>query len=98
MKHFLVLIKYISPIEEIIKVQDEHRAILQSGVDAGIILFSGPLEPRNGGLVVLRSESIDLAKNFFQNDPYLKNKLAEYNFFQFNPGKHQDFLSNWINK
>lgn len=98
MKHFAVLIKYIESVDKIISVQDIHRKILRDGVEKQIILLSGPQEPRTGGLVIMRSESIESAKDFFKEDPYLKNHFAEYNFYEFKPGKHQPFLSNWINE
>ena len=97
MKHFIVLIKYKVPIDEIIKVQDVHRSILQQGIESGVVLMSGPMEPRTGGLVILKSDSIESANRLFAEDPYYKNDLAEYNFYEFSPGKHQSFLSDWIN-
>ena len=46
----------------------------------------------------MRSESIATAKDFFKDDPYLKNNYAEYSFYEFKPGKHQPFLNEWIEK
>lgn len=97
MKHFAVFIKYLESLDKIKSVQEVHRNLLQSGVEKGIILVSGPIEPRTGGIVIMRSQSMEDVKKFFNEDPYLKNNYAEYTFFEFKPGKHQPFLSDWIN-
>jgi len=98
MKHFAVFIKYKADLNDIISIQDIHRNILKQGVENEVILVSGPFEPRTGGLVIMRSESIATAKDFFKDDPYLKNNYAEYSFYEFKPGKHQSFLNEWIEK
>jgi len=97
MNHFLVLINYKASLDEIVKVQEVHRLNLQRGIESGIVLVSGPMEPRTGGLVIMKSSSLESAKDFFAEDPYFKNNLAEYNFILFKPGKHQDILNSWIN-
>ena len=52
MKHFLVDIDYLVPVEELAEILPRHRAFLQTGYDKGILLCSGPKEPRTGGLAV----------------------------------------------
>lgn len=96
MKHFIVKISYTSPIEEIEKVLAEHRSFLQQGYDQKFLLCSGPMNPRVGGIIIAKSESIESIKSFFEQDPYNVNKLATYEFFEFNPVKSQDFLADWI--
>lgn len=96
MKHFIIKINYTSPIEEIEKVLVEHRSFLQKGYDQKTLLCSGPLNPRVGGIVIAREESLEKIQAFFENDPYNLNKLVTYEYLEFNPVKHQDFLADWI--
>jgi uncharacterized protein YciI len=96
MKHFIINIKYIVPLSRIDEILPEHRKFLQTGYDQGLLLFSGPLNPRTGGIVAARSESIDQIKIFFQKDPYSINKCAEYEFTEFDPVKSQSLLNSWI--
>ncbi len=98
MKHFVISIKYSAPIEKIDDHLASHRNFLQIGYDIGFLLCSGPCNPRTGGIIIARSESREELELLFQKDPYLINKLADYEFIEFNPVKHQDFLSDWINK
>ncbi len=49
MKHFLVDIHYLVPVEQLADILPDHRAFLQTGYTLGLLLFSGPKEPRTGG-------------------------------------------------
>jgi uncharacterized protein YciI len=96
MKHFLVDIHYLIPVEQLTEVLIEHRAFLQTGYDMGILLMSGPKEPRTGGFVIARSDSqVDL-ESFFKNDPYAIKKVATHSFIEFNPVKFQPWIENWV--
>ena len=96
MKHFIIEITYLVPYPEIEIVLQEHRSFLQKGYDAGLLLCSGPQEPKTGGLIIARGESMEKIKEHFKEDPFLKHKVAKYRFIEFNPVKHQEFLKDWI--
>jgi uncharacterized protein YciI len=96
MKHFLVDVHYLVPFEQISEVLPDHRAFLQTGFDMGLLLMSGPKEPRTGGFVVARAESQADLEAFFDNDPYKIKKVASHNFVEFNPVKFQPWLEEWI--
>ena len=50
MRHFVVEITYLLPVEIVInETTPEHRAFLQTGYNAGKLLFSGPQVPQGGG-------------------------------------------------
>lgn len=95
MKHFIIIITYTAPIEEINKVVGNHREFLQKGYDSNHLLMSGPQNPKSGGIVLARGTSKDELVDFFSQDPYKINQLAEYRFIEFNPVKHQPFMSDW---
>lgn len=69
---------------------------MKSGYAKGIILFSGPQVPRIGGIVVARAEAMEKIVEFFKDDPYQKEGLAHYQYIQFNPVMHQDFMKDWV--
>jgi uncharacterized protein YciI len=96
MKHFLIHVTYLVPLTKIDEMLAEHRKFLQTGYDKSILLFSGPRNPRTGGIVAARAESIDEIKSFFASDPYKINHLADYEFIEFDPVKHQPFLDEWV--
>jgi len=96
MKHFLIMINYIVPLEKIDEILPVHRKFLQEGYDKNILLFSGPRNPRTGGIVAARANSIDEIKKIFNNDPYSLNNYATYEIIEFDPVKRQDLLDHWI--
>ncbi len=96
MKHFIINITYTVPLSKIDQILSEHRKFLQEGYNNELLLLSGPRNPRTGGVVLARSESIDEIKSFFERDPYKINKCAVYEFIEFDPVKHQPMLENWI--
>ena len=98
MKHFVVLINYKVPFEQFEHVVPSHREYLQSAVDAGMVLLSGPRIPRTGGVVIIKADSESAARAFTDKDPYNLAGVADYQILEFKPGRHQDFLDDWISE
>jgi len=96
MRHFVVSLDFKIPFEQFGDAIQRHRAFLQQGYDQGTLLMSGPREPRTGGIVLARSESMDALQAFFDQDPYRMEGLAEHAFQEFLPVKHQAFLGTWV--
>jgi uncharacterized protein YciI len=96
MKHFVILINYKIPFEQFEHVVPAHREYLQTAVDAGMVLLSGPRIPRDGGVVIVRAGSETAVREFAAGDPYNLAGAAEYQILEFKPGRHQDFLNAWI--
>lgn len=77
----LMLIRYRRPLPEIEAVTEAHRAYLRTLKDQGILLASGPLDPRTGGVFLLRvQDALPLADldTIRDNDPFFKAGLATY--------------------
>ena len=96
MKHFIIEITYTATISKIDEILSDHRAFLQSGYDQGLILMSGPQNPRTGGIIVARAESLEAAKQFFSKDPFQMKKAARYRFIEFSPVKHTALVRDWV--
>jgi len=96
MKHFLVDITYLVEFDKIGEILPKHREFLQTGYDKKLLLMSGPKNPKTGGVVIARAESIDEIKSFFDNDPYKIASYASYDFLEFDPVKRQEFMEDWI--
>ena len=50
----IAVVRYRKPLEQVLEVVDDHRAYLQDLKRKGWLLASGPLDPRNGGVLLLR--------------------------------------------
>jgi len=96
LKHFVVEIIYKVPIEKVNEILPLHRQFLQTGYDQGIFLASGPQVPRIGGIIIARAESMEDLATFLQDDPYLINNIAHYQYIEFEPVKSQGFMADWI--
>ncbi len=96
MKHFMIEIQYQVSAEQLGETVAEHRAFLQTGYDKGLLLCSGPQNPRVGGIVIARAASLAEIQEFFASDPYQIKQLATYRWVEFEPVKYQEFLKAWI--
>ena len=96
MKHFIVMIQYQVSMEEVSQVLPDHRAFLRGGYDAGLLLCSGPQNPRTGGVVIARAETLDAIQDFFMQDPYFLQGVATHQLIEFEPVLHQPFLADWV--
>ncbi len=96
MKHFLVFINYKVPVDQLGETVQQHRDFLQTGYERGWLLMSGPRNPKTGGIVVARAPSQADLVDFFKDDPYKILGLADHEFLEFDPVKHQPWLADWI--
>lgn len=84
----LVLIRYIRPLDEVLAATDAHRTYLRALHAQGVLLVSGPLEPRTGGVLLLRLPDDDpTAFDAIRDaDPYWLRGLANYELLKWLPG------------
>ncbi|WP_306591724.1 YciI family protein [Geothrix sp. 21YS21S-4] len=83
----LVLVRYRRPISEIEAVTDAHRVYLRDLQEKGVVVASGPLDPRFGGMWLVRvSDETPLADlDALRNgDPFYQQGLANYDLLPWN--------------
>ncbi len=77
------MIFYISIMETVDSEKDgeilkEHLAYLNKYIENGKIFAKGPFTDHSGGLVILKVDSIEEAKNIVENDPVIKEGSRKY--------------------
>jgi uncharacterized protein YciI len=83
----IAIVRYRQPVEEVLKVQETHRAYLRQLKADGVLLAAGPQEPRFGGLFLLRvpdddsQAALDAVRD---NDPYYQAGVAQYELIRWN--------------
>lgn len=82
---FLVVVRYIKPLEQVDACLEAHRAYLQTNCDAGRFVMAGRRVPRTGGLMLARAESKDALRTLLDDDPFHKAAVAEYEIIEFVP-------------
>lgn len=84
----IALIRYRKTLDEITPFVDEHRAYLRTLKADGRLLASGPVDPRVGGVLLLRvpdeegSAALDRIRD---GDPFTTRALAQYELMPWMP-------------
>ena len=81
---FLLLLKYIKPLDEVERLMPEHRAFLDRFYREGKLVCSGPREPRTGGVILADVDSEVEAMKIVVEDPFFSEKVAHYELIRFN--------------
>lgn len=91
----IAILRYRKPLEKVLEVVDEHRAYLRDLKAKGLLLASGPLDPRSGGALLLRvpDGSVDATLDAVRDgDPFVKKGMAQYELLPWVPGIGKDDL------
>src|SRR5678816_3481332 len=77
----IALIRYRQPLEEVLLVTERHRGYLRDLKDDGLLIASGPMDPRTGGMLLLRVPDDDVMGTLDRirdGDPYVTFGMAQY--------------------
>jgi uncharacterized protein YciI len=83
----IVIVRYRQPLDDVIKVQEPHRAYLRQLKQEGTLIAAGPMDPRFGGMFLVRvpdenpRASLDAVRD---NDPFYTNGVAQYELVPWN--------------
>lgn len=95
---FIVQLTYKTTTDEVDKYQQAHREFLEYYYKQGLLLVSGPMKPRTGGIIIaLTSDKANL-ESILKQDPYYLAEIADYEIIEFTPVKHREELSELIQK
>jgi uncharacterized protein YciI len=82
---FLLISRYVKPLEEVDRWVGEHRAFLERHYEAGDLLISGPQDPRTGGVIVTHEITRERVDAILANDPFVREGVSEYQIIEFKP-------------
>jgi len=84
----VAIIRYRRALEDVIVHQDAHRAYLRGLKDNGTLIASGPMNPRFGGMLLLRVPDDDLKAldAIRDGDPFFQSGVAQYELIGWAPG------------
>jgi uncharacterized protein YciI len=90
----VAIIRYRRPLEEVVLHQEAHRAYLRGLKANGVLIASGPMEPRFGGMLLLRvpEEDPKVLDAVPENDPFVQNGVAQYELIRWAPVIGKDDL------
>lgn len=82
---FLILLKYIRPLDQVERHLDAHREYLRRRYADGSFLMSGRMEPRTGGVILAQASSREGAEAMMREDPFHTAGVDEYTLVEFHP-------------
>lgn len=87
---FLLLSRYVKPLDEVDRWLPEHREFLDRQYAAGHFIVSGPTVPRSGGVIVTTDISRDTIDRIMKDDPFVREGVSEYEFIEFTATKRAE--------
>ena len=93
---FIVQLTYKTPISEVDKYLQAHREFLDYYYKQGLLLVSGPMKPRTGGILIALTKDRAYLESILQKDPYHLAEIADYQLIEFTPIMHRDELKDII--
>ncbi len=88
MSYAIVILRYRRPLDEVVANTDDHRAYLRTLEANGTLLASGPMDPRTGGILLLRVPETDsqAALDAVRDaDPFWQRGIAQYELIPWIP-------------
>lgn len=95
---FILMLKYIRPLEEVDKELKPHIDYLEKYYSLGKFICSGRRNPRVGGVILCNAKDMEEVQAIIKEDPFYINKIAEYEIVEFLPTKYADGFEQFLNK
>lgn len=93
---FLIMMKYVKPIEVVDTYLSQHRAFLEEGYKKDFFVVSGPRNPRIGGILISQLKNRDQLEKILREDPFYINEIATFEIIEFDPVKYHKNFSHFI--
>ncbi len=72
MPFFIAIMETIDPLKDA-AILEEHKAYLQHHIDIGNIYAKGPFTDHSGGLIILKTDTLEAAQAVMAHDPVSVN-------------------------
>ena len=82
---FIAILTYKKPLEDIDRFLQAHREYLAKHYAAGDFIASGPQNPRNGGVIMMKADNRAAVDTIISQDPFNINGIADYQIVEFTP-------------
>ena len=84
----LAILRYLKPLADVLEHVDAHRSYLRGLAADGLLLASGPFDPRHGGALLLRlpdDAPLERLQRVRDEDPFTRLGVAAYELLPWNP-------------
>ena len=90
---YLMLSKYLAPLERLDEARPDHARDLDGLEKAGYLVTAGRQDPPVGGVIVFDVDTEEEARALIADDPYVRLGLAVYEPYGWLPSRGP--LANW---
>ncbi|MCV9387110.1 YciI family protein [Reichenbachiella ulvae] len=95
---FIINLSYKVPLDTVDQHLHDHVSYLNENYAAGNFLASGRKEPRTGGIILAKANSLKELETIIAKDPFHQHELADYEITEFVASRAGDGLESLINK
>ena len=85
---FIIDLTYKKDLVEVEKYLPEHISFLDKYYASGHFIASGRKNPRNGGIILVNTDSKETVQKIISEDPFYIQEIAAYTFTEFYPTKY----------
>lgn len=93
---FLVILRYKKPLAVVDEHLSGHRAFVDECYRNEILITSGPLIPRIGGVLISLLKDRAQVEAILKQDPFYIHQVADYEVLEFNPTRHHSDFERFI--
>lgn len=93
----IIMVNYVKPSDIVDAVLEDHQKFLEGCYEESKFICSGPQIPGDGE-VILANASVSEAREIIKKDPFYVNRIAKYQFIEFNPIKYDGQFACFIKK
>jgi len=80
---FVVNLTYIKPLTEVDAHLEAHMRFLKTQFERGVFVASGRKVPRDGGVILARSDSREALWKVLEQDPFHRAGIARFDVIEF---------------
>ena len=90
---YLLLSRYTKPLAEVDRHVIAHRAFLDRYYASGDLIVSGPMEPREGGVIIANTMPRERLDAMLAEDPFVRERVSEYQVIEFHAARRHAALA-----
>lgn len=89
---FVVLLKFSSNKDQAKQFMEGHNAWIKRGLDDGVFLLVGSLQPKLGGGIVVHNSSLQDIQDRVNEDPFVVEGVVSAEILEITPSKTDERL------
>jgi uncharacterized protein YciI len=89
---FIVLLQFSDNKAQAGQFMNGHKAWIQRGIDDGVFLLTGSLQPNRGGAILANDTTLSDLESRVNDDPFVAEKIVTAEILEITPAKVDERL------